>query len=185
MAKKKKNSFWKDFKAFISKGNVVDMAVGVVIGGSFGKIVTGFVNFIINPVVGILTGKPDLASWKTVLREAVPEVVNEAGEVTQAAVAESAILWGSWIQTVIDFLITAFFIFVFLRLLMRVRNAIEIKKIEEEEAKKKAAEEKAAADAAAAAEAAAAALAKKEELEQSILRQEKFLAEIAETLKKR
>ena len=53
MAKHKKSTFFKDFKAFISKGNVVDMAVGVVIGGAFGKIVTGLVNYIINPFVGL------------------------------------------------------------------------------------------------------------------------------------
>ncbi|MBO4792861.1 MAG: large conductance mechanosensitive channel protein MscL, partial [Clostridia bacterium] len=74
MAKKekKKGGFWADFKAFISKGNVLDMAVGVVIGGAFGKIVTGLVNYIINPVVSLLTGGVDLDSVKTVLK---PEVL--------------------------------------------------------------------------------------------------------------
>lgn len=53
MAKEKKEGFWSAFKKFISRGNVVDMAVAVVIGGAFGKIVTGFVNFILNPFIGI------------------------------------------------------------------------------------------------------------------------------------
>ena len=125
---KKKSTFWADFKKFISKGNVVDMAVGVVIGGAFGKIVTGLVNYIINPVVSLLTGSGDLDSLKTVLvpEEIVDEVVKQK---------EVAILWGTWIQTIIDFLIVAFCIFLVLRLITKARATLERKKIAEEEAK--------------------------------------------------
>ncbi|UKI12492.1 MAG: large conductance mechanosensitive channel protein MscL [Oscillospiraceae bacterium] len=102
---KKKGGFWSDFKAFITRGNVVDMAVGVVIGGAFGKIVTGLVNYVINPCVSLLTDGTDLDNIKTVLRKGV-----EATEGVEA-VPEVAILWGTWIQTILDFILVAFCIF--------------------------------------------------------------------------
>ncbi len=124
-----KSTFFKDFKAFISKGNIIDMAVGVVIGGAFGKIVTGLVNFIINPVISLLTGGVSLENVKTVLVEAVPATE------TTAEVAEVAILWGSWIQTIIDFLLVALCIFLVLRAIIKAKEAAEkAKKKEEEEA---------------------------------------------------
>ena len=125
--------FIEDFKKFIFKGNVIDMAVGVVIGASFGKIVTGLVNYIINPFVGIFVKSGNLDSVKTVISEAV---YDEAGNVVTA---ENAILWGTWIQTIIDFLLTALCIFIVLRILMKAKNTLEHKKIEAE--KKKAEEE--------------------------------------------
>ena len=70
MADKKKSTFMQDFKAFITKGNIIDMAVGVVIGGSFGKIVTGLVNYIINPFVAMFVQTGSLDSIKTVIKEA-------------------------------------------------------------------------------------------------------------------
>ena len=101
MAKNGKKGFFGEFKDFISRGNVMDMAVGVVIGGAFGKIVTGLVNYIINPCVSLITGGVDLSSVKTVLKEAVPATE------TAAEVPEVAILWGTWIQTIIDFITDA------------------------------------------------------------------------------
>lgn len=183
MAKeKKKGSFWKDFKAFITRGNVIDMAVGVVIGGSFGKIVTGLVNYIINPFIGYFMRSGDLDSLKTII---TPEVVDAEGVVTTA---EVAILWGTWLQTILDFLITAICIFVVLRIIMKAKNALEEAKNEEQAAK--AADEKAAAEKAAAEQAAleaekAARLAEREAaLEQATLNQEKLLVEIRDLLKK-
>jgi large conductance mechanosensitive channel len=124
-----KSTFFKDFKAFISKGNIIDMAVGVVIGGAFGKIVTGLVNYIINPVISLLTGGVSLENVKTVLVEAVPATE------TTAEVAEVAILWGSWIQTIVDFLLVALCIFLVLRAIIKAKEAAEkAKKKEEEEA---------------------------------------------------
>ena len=111
---KSKSTFWQDFKKFISRGNVVDMAVGVVIGGALGKNVTGPVNYIINPFVGIFVKSGNLDSLKTVIHPAVEAVVDEAGNVITAASAEVAILWGTWLQTIVDFLITAFCIFLLL-----------------------------------------------------------------------
>ncbi|MBR4466724.1 MAG: large conductance mechanosensitive channel protein MscL [Clostridia bacterium] len=134
----KKSTFFKDFKDFISKGNIIDMAVGVVIGGAFGKIVTGLVNYIINPVISLLTGGVSLENVKTVLREAVP-ATEEAAEIPEVAIA-----WGLWIQTVIDFLLVALCIFLVLRAIVKAKAASEkLKKKAEEE---KAAEEPAPAE---------------------------------------
>ncbi|MBQ8250157.1 MAG: large conductance mechanosensitive channel protein MscL [Clostridia bacterium] len=144
-----KVTFFSDFKAFITKGNVLDMAVGVVIGGAFGKIVTGLVNNIINPVIACLTGSGSMDGWKITLREAVP-----ADEVAGTAeVAEVAITYGTWLQTIIDFLIVALCVFVAVRCiksLERKLNAKAIEKAEAEAAEKKAAEDAAAAEAKAA-----------------------------------
>ncbi len=171
-------SFFKDFKEFITKGNIIDMAVGVVIGGAFGKIVTGLVNFVINPFVGMFMQAGDLESWKTVVKEAV---VENGTEVTP----EVAFMWGAWIQTIIDFLITAFCIFLVLRVIMKLKDKLEAKKIAEEKAKaeeeeKKAAEEKAKADAEL-----EAVKARQAQLEESTLNQEKLLAEIKDILSKK
>lgn len=191
MAKKekKKSTFWADFKAFITRGNVIDMAVGVVIGGAFSKIVTGLVNYVINPCVSLLTGGMDLDSVKTVLVdpvEAKEAVLDEAGNIITPAVEEVkevAILWGTWIQTILDFIIVAFCIFFVLRIIVKIRAVLEAEKNAEADAKAKAAAEKAAADKAAA-DAAAAALAEKQAaLDASILKQEEILAEIRDIMK--
>ena len=177
MAKKekKKSTFWADFKAFITRGNVIDMAVGVVIGGAFGKIVTGLVNYIINPCVSLLTGGVDLDSVKTVLVKADENVT--------PAVEEVAILWGTWIQTIIDFIIVAFCIFFVLRIIVKIRAALEHQKNVEAAAKAKEAAEKAAAEKAAA-DAAAAALAEKQAaIDASIIKQAEILAEIRDIMK--
>ena len=175
---KKKSTFGADFKKFISRGNVVDMAVGVVVGGAFSKIVTGFVNYIINPFVGIFLKSGSLDSIKTVI---TPEELNEAGEVVKA---EVALLWGTWAQTIIDFLIIAFCIFCVVRVINKIRDKANEKenlaKAEADAAAKKAADEKAAADA-------AAAKAKADEeaaFRASIMKQTELLAEISKSLKK-
>lgn len=175
MAKKAKGTgFWADFKKFISRGNVVDMAVGVVIGGAFGAIVTGLVNYIINPVVSLITGGVSLEGIKTVLAEA-----DEA-----AGTAEVAILWGAWIQTIIDFLIVALCIFAVIRVITKATEKMHAKEIAEKAAADKAAADKAAAEKAAADAAAAALDAEKAAVRASLLKQEKLLAEIAASLKK-
>ena len=96
---KKKSTFFADFKKFVSRGNVIDMATGVVIGASFNKIVTGLVNYVINPFVGIFIKDGDLDSIKTII---TPAVVDAEGKVITP---EVAILWGTWLQTILDFLI--------------------------------------------------------------------------------
>ena len=108
--------FGQDFKAFISKGNVVDMAVGVVVGGAFNKIVTSLVNDIIMPLVGLLVGGLNVTDWKWVIKEAVLDA--EGAVVT----AENAVLYGNFLQNIIDFLIVAFTIFVVLRVFTKLQK---------------------------------------------------------------
>ena len=174
---KQKGTFWKDFKAFISRGNVVDMAVGVVVGGSFSKIVTGLVNNIINPAVNLVMKTGGLDSIKTIITEAV---IDEAGKIVTP---EVAILWGTWIQTILDFLITAFCVFVMVRVITKIRNGLEYKKNEEDKAKAEEAKKKAEAEKAAAAEAAKLAAEKQAALDASIIEQAKLLAEIRDLMK--
>lgn len=96
--------FFEEFKAFAMRGNVLDMAVGVVIGGAFGKITTSLVNDIIMPAVSMLTGGINFSDWKWVLKEAVVE----NGEEVAAAVS---INYGTLLSTILDFIILAFAVF--------------------------------------------------------------------------
>ena len=117
--------FLKDFKAFALKGNVIDMAVGVVIGGAFGKIVTSIVSDVIMPLVSVMTGGVSFTDWKWVLS---PEVVDE---VTQEVVkAEVALTYGNLIQNVVDFVLIALSIFVVIRVMTKAGE--KLKKKEEE-----------------------------------------------------
>ena len=136
--------FFSDFKAFIAKGNVIDMAVGVVIGGAFGKIVTSLVNDIIMPAIALLTGNNQpVSDLKYVVKEAVME-----GE---KVVPEIAIKYGNFIQLIIDFLLVAFCIFCILRTMMGVNKKLHAKELAEAEAKKAEEEAKKKAEAEAAA----------------------------------
>ena len=120
--------FIKEFKAFALKGNVMDMAVGVIIGGAFGKIVTSVVNDIIMPPIGLLVGGMDFKDLKYVMQEAVPEKLNEAGEVIEAAVPEVTLNYGNFLQQTFDFIIIAFSIFLFVSF---IKKMSEKKKAEE------------------------------------------------------
>ena len=123
-----KSTLLQDFKAFAMKGNVVDMAVGVIIGGAFGKIVTSVVNDIIMPPIGLLVGGMDFKDLKYVMQEAVPEKLNEAGEVIEAAVPEVTLNYGNFLQQTFDFIIIAFSIFLFISM---IKKMAEKKKAEE------------------------------------------------------
>ena len=126
-----KSSFLQDFKAFAMKGNVIDMAVGVIIGGAFGKIVTSLVNDIIMPPIGVLLGNKNFTDLAVTLKSAQAEVVNEAGEIVTPATAEVLWKYGSFLQVCIDFLIIAVSIF----LVIKVANKLmSLRKKEEEEA---------------------------------------------------
>ena len=123
---------WKEFKEFAFKGNVIDMAVGVIIGGAFGKIVTSLVGDIITPLIGVLTGGVDLKSLQWVLSSA------EDGSVL------NAVNYGAFLQNVIDFLIIAFSIFLFVKGINTVKEKLAKKEEiaeEAEEAKGPSAEE--------------------------------------------
>jgi large conductance mechanosensitive channel len=119
--------FMQEFKAFALKGNVVDMAVGVVIGGAFGKIVTSLVNSIIMPPLGYLLGDKNFADLSVVLKEAQ---YDEAGKVI-AGKEEVALKYGEFIQTCLDFAIIAFSIFIVIKVINRLSN---LRKKEEEAA---------------------------------------------------
>ena len=119
MAKDK--GFIAEFKQFIARGNVMDMAVGVIIGGAFGKISTSLVNDVIMPAVSMLTGGIDFSNWKIVLKAAVAGadgVIDPATEV--------AIKYGSFLATILDFLIIAFAVFCLIKFL----NSLHRKKEE-------------------------------------------------------
>ena len=136
--------FWEDFKKFASKGNVIDMAVGVVIGSAFGKIVSSFVADVITPLISLLTGSVNLTDLKLVLRHAVFDSEGNAVK------AEVALTYGNFIQSVIVFLIIALSIFLFLRIAMNLRNKFEAAKaklLQEEKEKQKGEAEKEEAEA--------------------------------------
>lgn len=128
--------FFKDFKTFATKGNVMDMAIGVVVGGAFSPIVTSLVNDVIMPPIGLLVGDVNFTELKIVLKEAVGE--------TPAV----TINYGNFIQTIVNFLLIALSVFMVVRVLNKAKDKLEEKKKAEEAAAKKAAEEEAAKKAA-------------------------------------
>ena len=111
-----------EFKAFALKGNVVDMAVGVIIGGAFGKIVTSLVNDIIMPPIGNLLGGKNFSDLAVTLKEAQPAVLNEAGEVVTPEVAEVLWKYGAFLQTCLDFLIVAVSVFMMIKVINKLSN---------------------------------------------------------------
>ncbi len=113
--------FIEEFKAFAMRGNVIDMAVGVVIGGAFGKITTSIVNDIIMPLISMITGGINFSEWKWVLKEAV---VAADGTVE---LAEVAVNFGNTIAIILDFIIIAFAVFCMVKAL----NSLHRKKAEE------------------------------------------------------
>lgn len=114
--------FFSDFKTFINKGNIIELAIAVVIGGAFGKIVTSFVNNVISPLIGLLVGTISMDEMKIILRAATDTL------------PEIALGYGAFLQALMDFVIIAFFIFTALRLLRRVTQ--EAKKQIDEKAEK-------------------------------------------------
>ena len=104
----------KEFKEFAFKGNIIDLAVAVIIGGAFGKIVSSLVNDVLMPAIGIILGGVSFADLKYVITPANGDI------------PESAILYGSFIQSIIDFLIIAFSIFLFVKLLNSRKKKEEV-----------------------------------------------------------
>lgn len=100
---KKSSGFIAEFKTFIARGNVMDMAVGVIIGGAFGKISTSLVNDIIMPLISMLTGGISFDDWKIVLKEAVGDT------------AAVSVNYGTFLATILDFLIIAFAVFLMIK----------------------------------------------------------------------
>ena len=163
---KKKSTFWKDFKAFISRGNIVDMAIGVVVANAFKDIVNKFTAAFISPLVALLTDGIILSDLKYIVR---PEQLAEDGKTV--LVSEISLAWGALVQSIIDFLIIAFALFIVIRVVTRATAKANELRV--------SAEEKAAAEAAAAKAAEEAAAAKAREIETVEL-----LREISKALKK-
>ncbi|MBQ9703435.1 MAG: large conductance mechanosensitive channel protein MscL [Clostridia bacterium] len=182
-----------EFRQFIAKGNVVDLAVAVVIGAAFNRIVSQIVDSFITPLLGLVLRGLSLAEWKWVVKE---EVLDEMGEVVQG---EIAITYGLILQAIIDFLVTALVVFVVVKLYNHLRKRIEEegKRIYDElnpeevearakaEAEEKAAKEKAEAEAKALQEKEAAEQKAREEAKIEYFRQQQqLLTEIRDSLKK-
>lgn len=108
----------KEFKEFAMRGNVVDMAVGIIIGGAFGKIISSFVADVLMPPIGLLLGGTDFTGLKITLKDPVME----ADKVVAPAVTLN---YGQFIQVTIDFLIIAFAIFMLIKLMNRMKKAKE------------------------------------------------------------
>lgn len=105
----------KEFKAFIMGGNVIEFAVAVIMAGAIGAVVNGFVKLIVMPVVGHFTGGTDFSQLKFVLTEGQEAVMNASGEEVTKAVAENAILWGSWVNEIISLIIIGLVMFAIIK----------------------------------------------------------------------
>ena len=108
--------FMKEFKEFAMKGNVMDMAIGVVIGGAFGKIVSSLVADIIMPLIGAITGGLSFTDWKWTI---IAEQLNEAGEVVKPALC---LTWGNFLQVIFDFIIIALSIFLVIKAINKMKR---------------------------------------------------------------
>jgi len=113
--------FFSDFKSFIFKGNILDLATAVIVGGAFGKIVSSFVSDIVMPPIGLLLGGVTFTELKLVLKEGI------AATATSPEIAAVTLNYGTFLQTLIDFLIIAFVIY----MVLRAYNSIQKKKEEE------------------------------------------------------
>lgn len=114
----------KEFKSFAMKGNVLDLAVAVIIGGAFGKIITSFVNDVLMPPIGLLLGNTDFSKLRIVLKEGSEAVMN-GDQVVSPAIAEVAIKYGVFVNTVLDFLIVAFSIFMVIKAFNKMKKKEE------------------------------------------------------------
>ena len=122
-------NFINEFKKFAMRGNVIDLAVGMIIGSAFGKITTSLVNDVIMPAVSMLMGGVDFTQWKIVLKEAVM-----AADGVTVEVAEIAVKYGNLIAVIVDFIILAFAIFCMVKAINTMREKAEALKKKEEEA---------------------------------------------------
>ena len=116
---------FEEFKKFIMRGNVLDMAVGVIVAGAFGKITTSLVNDLFMPFISWIFGARDMTALNVIVR---PEIVNEAGEVTQTAITLG---FGTFVATIIDFILIAFVVFMVVKLMNAAKAKLEKQKEEE------------------------------------------------------
>ena len=114
--------FIKEFKDFAMRGNLVDFAIGVVVGGAFGKVTSSFVDGIVMPVVGKLVGGADFSQLKYKIQDGSKEVLDAAGNVTTKAVPEVYIKYGEFINVCIDFIIIAFVMFLVIKAMNKMKK---------------------------------------------------------------
>jgi large conductance mechanosensitive channel len=119
---KKPIAFVNEFKEFVMRGNIVDLAVGVVVGAAFGKITTSLINDVIMPPIGKLLGNVDFKELKIVIQDEASITKMVDGVATKEKVAEVAIRYGMFINTIIDFLIVAFVIFMVVKAVNKMKR---------------------------------------------------------------
>jgi large conductance mechanosensitive channel len=119
-------SLIREFKTFAMRGNVLDMAVGIIIGGAFGKIVSSIVNDIIMPPIGVLVGGVAFTDLKLTIKDAIPVQLDEAGKIIAEAAPAVTLNYGNFLQVVFDFIIVAFAIF----MVIKAMNAAKKKEVE-------------------------------------------------------
>lgn len=117
------SKFITEFKEFAVKGNVVDLAVGVIIGGAFGKIVTSLVNDVLMPIIGYFTGGVNFSEHRWIIQP-----LQQNGE--EIITPEIAVSWGVFVQAIVDFIIVAFCIFCMVKFIMRLRKVKEEEVVE-------------------------------------------------------
>jgi large conductance mechanosensitive channel len=115
----------KEFKEFAVKGNMLDMAVGIIIGAGFGKIISSLVNDVLMPPLGLLLGRVDFTQLKAVLQKG-SDAVMDGATIIQPAVKQVSINYGTFIQTVIDFIIVAFCIFLVIKAMNKMKKKEEV-----------------------------------------------------------
>jgi large conductance mechanosensitive channel len=114
----------KEFKSFAMKGNVLDLAVAVIIGSAFGKIITSFVNDVLMPPIGLLLGNRDFGNMRVILKQA-KDAVMEGDQIVTPAIAEVSVKYGAFVNTVLDFIIVAFAIFMVIKAYNRLKKKEE------------------------------------------------------------
>jgi large conductance mechanosensitive channel len=114
-------SIVKEFKSFAMRGNVLDLAVAVIIGGAFGKIITSFVNDVLMPPIGLLLGNTDFSNLRVILKHGT-EVVMNGDAVVTPAIEEVSLRYGAFANTVLDFLIVAFSIFMVIQAFNKMKR---------------------------------------------------------------
>jgi large conductance mechanosensitive channel len=114
----------KEFKEFAMKGNMLDMAVGIIIGAGFGKIISSLVNDVLMPPLGLLLGRVDFTQLKAVLQKG-SDAVMDGATIVQPAVNQVSINYGNFIQTIIDFIIVAFCIFLVIKAMNKMKKKEE------------------------------------------------------------
>lgn len=133
--------FFSELKDFLMRGNVVDMAVGVVVGGAFSKIVSSLVADVITPLISLLTGGQSFSELFVILNPdkfVATDTIEKVEDIVTRADAQiyglATLNWGNFVQTIIDFLIIGISIFIVLKVMMKTREILEHKKIEAEKA---------------------------------------------------